>query len=88
MCAQSCGKSSDFLPYSHIEASGWGRCRWSCTLVNGGTLCNTLAIGERPKPPQQGGAVKGSPGNKKARPRRMVVGIIYSPIAPSSDGVS
>ena len=37
-------------------------------LVNGGTLCNTLAIGERPQPPQQGGAVKGSPGNKKPAP--------------------
>jgi hypothetical protein len=37
-------------------------------LVNGGTLCNTLAIGERPQPPHQGGAVKGSPGNKKPAP--------------------
>ena len=37
-------------------------------LVNGGTLCNTLAIGERPQPPHQGGAVKGSHRNKKPAP--------------------
>jgi hypothetical protein len=40
-------------------------------LVNGGTLCNTLAIGERPQPPHQGGAVKGSHRNKKPAPGRI-----------------